>query len=347
VKERQVYERIRRTAQEGLAGLPPDVDDGFLERLPSEVARETGCDAGLRIRHLALDEGRSATCVLGDETRARVVARVPLNGLLLARLEEARANLGRLEGRAGIPVAIANLVPRSLGRIELRGRPVFLESALEGNVPGKRARRMFRRTLRRKAADFLTALHRASREDVLLDDDLFEDRIGHYCDHLAAAVEKGRQAEAVRRMKAGIQARLVGSRFPLVVEHGDFHLGNCLFDRLGRLTGVIDWDLGSARGLPVLDLLHLLVTTERPRKIDGDTAGRLLGGDLGRAAGRFTGDYLAGLGMGPELLEGFLLVYVLNKVLAPILVREGERQRYWRREVVGRALTTVEGAWGR
>jgi ubiquinone/menaquinone biosynthesis C-methylase UbiE len=47
---------------------------------------------------------------------------------------------------------------------------------------------------------------------------------------------------------------------PVVVSHGDLHLDNVLFSQTdGTLTGVIDWDLGSMRGLPMTDLIYLLL----------------------------------------------------------------------------------------
>lgn len=51
-----------------------------------------------------------------------------------------------------------------------------------------------------------------------------------------------------------------GQAIPVVVCHGDLHLGNTLFSPTDqRLTGVVDWDLGELRGLPLLDLTYLLL----------------------------------------------------------------------------------------
>jgi aminoglycoside phosphotransferase (APT) family kinase protein len=46
---------------------------------------------------------------------------------------------------------------------------------------------------------------------------------------------------------------------PLAWTHGDFFLGNCLSDAAGGLTGVVDWELFSTAGLPLLDLLQCMV----------------------------------------------------------------------------------------
>ena len=47
---------------------------------------------------------------------------------------------------------------------------------------------------------------------------------------------------------------------PVLISHGDLHLGNALFAEPGvSLSGIVDWDLGSMRGLPLTDLVYLLL----------------------------------------------------------------------------------------
>ncbi|MFI5065874.1 MAG: aminoglycoside phosphotransferase family protein [Streptosporangiales bacterium] len=48
-------------------------------------------------------------------------------------------------------------------------------------------------------------------------------------------------------------ARLGGTRVPLVAVHGDYAPGNILLDR-GRISGVVDWELGRGAGLPFSDV---------------------------------------------------------------------------------------------
>ena len=42
----------------------------------------------------------------------------------------------------------------------------------------------------------------------------------------------------------------------------DYHLGNILFDKRGKVTSIIDWDIADKCGLPGTDLCHLLVDLE-------------------------------------------------------------------------------------
>jgi aminoglycoside phosphotransferase (APT) family kinase protein len=46
--------------------------------------------------------------------------------------------------------------------------------------------------------------------------------------------------------------------------HGDFWLGNLLFTPdVSRVSGIVDWDQGDEHGLPILDVVHLLLYTRR------------------------------------------------------------------------------------
>ncbi len=54
---------------------------------------------------------------------------------------------------------------------------------------------------------------------------------------------------------------------PAVVIHGDYHLGNVLFETDGRsVSGIIDWDRFRPEGLALLDALHLLVSSTARRR---------------------------------------------------------------------------------
>ena len=49
-----------------------------------------------------------------------------------------------------------------------------------------------------------------------------------------------------------------GKNLKSVLVHGDFWLGNVLFDDEGSISGVIDWEWSRENGLPLLDAMHLL-----------------------------------------------------------------------------------------
>jgi aminoglycoside phosphotransferase (APT) family kinase protein len=342
-KPRRWWQRRRSDPQITVASPQADAQ-ALLDALPGRVASEQGLPSGrLRIARLSVTEGRSATCVLSDEDRPRFVARIPLSGRSLRRCEENATVLARLRACPRVPAELTDRIPRSAGRIDVAGQSVFVETAVPGAPePGGSRRRRVR--ARRAALEFLTSLHVAGRDEVLMDDALFEDRIGHYCDRLEAAFPAPTQRDALRRTRDRLGAGLVGRRWPLVPEHGDFHLGNCLFDADSRLTGVVDWDLGACPGMPVLDVLHALVTTERTGRLDGRTAAMLLREGLPADATAEVRAYGRSLGVENGPMSIWTLVYVVVKLLVPAITREGASRDQWITTVVEPTLEELRGS---
>jgi hypothetical protein len=75
---------------------------------------------------------------------------------------------------------------------------------------------------------------------------------------LAPFVPQG-QRDTLRRMAERMCRVLGEGGTPLVVHHGDFKCANFRYEPSPRprLTGIVDWDLASIPGLPLLDLLTL------------------------------------------------------------------------------------------
>ena len=259
-----------------------------------------------------------------------------------ARCEENLRTLGEAQKMTALPGSLRSFLPRPVGTIDVDGHLVCLETALPGSSSPLGSRSLAQPWLRRRALTFLEELHEATREETVLDRISFEDRVGHYCDRLASQLPDPEEARLVVGLKEALRAKLEGRPSAVVFEHGDFHLGNCLFSAGGaRFSGVIDWDLGSLRGFAVLDLLHLLVTTEPPAEIDDRTALRLLRGDAWSRCGRIVSDYLAAVGMGGDVLRPMSALYILATVFAPFLQREGGRKQSWYKDVVRPNLRTI------
>jgi aminoglycoside phosphotransferase (APT) family kinase protein len=69
-------------------------------------------------------------------------------------------------------------------------------------------------------------------------------------------------ADAVRRMEAELRHALDGRVLPVGLAHGDWWLGNLLTTDDGLTpTAILDWETASDGELPLLDLVHLLVTS--------------------------------------------------------------------------------------
>jgi aminoglycoside phosphotransferase (APT) family kinase protein len=319
--------------------------DSILEELPARLAREQRLPVGsLRIDRISVARGRSATCILSDGASARFVAKIPMNSRSLGRCEENLAVLRQIHSQPAIPEVFQRPIPQPVGQFDIDGLPVFVETAVPGIVEADRGR-LRRQRARRGALRYLTELHAAAREQTPMDDALFEERIGHYCDRLGAAFQGIAEAKMLRSLKERLRVGLGGRSWPFVPEHGDFHLGNCLFEAGGaRLTGVIDWDLGARPGLPVLDVMHFLVTSEGTGRLDGGTAARLLHGGMPAESRALLGGYMAALDIESASQPAWALLYVLVKLLVPAITREGQCRARWLQAVVVPTLRELEGA---
>ncbi|HEY2924993.1 MAG TPA: methyltransferase domain-containing protein, partial [Candidatus Eisenbacteria bacterium] len=71
------------------------------------------------------------------------------------------------------------------------------------------------------------------------------------------------------RFGASLKSSLVGQTVPVVFAHGNYWLGNILFDLNGAIAGVVDWDMGTARGIALADLYHLHLRDASFRKRGG------------------------------------------------------------------------------
>jgi aminoglycoside phosphotransferase (APT) family kinase protein len=219
-------------------------DDAPAETWIPGLAREAGLH-GLR-RCLM---GHPDTLLLvGDDA----IVRVPLNALSRVRCRQNARMLRRLQ-RTGI----AGLVPALLRAGRHRDQEFYCESRIRGiavddPVPGMDG-------LVRQAAVFITEFHRATARDIVLDDRNFRRLVDRDCRRLAACLDADGRA-ALTAVRSVLAAAVAGRPFMTVWSHGDFKVENVLFgaDRKS-IAGVIDWDLARAAGMPLLDVLYLLL----------------------------------------------------------------------------------------
>lgn len=188
-----------------------------------------------------------------------------------------------------------------------RGRVGLADWSTERLLTGSRPPRAVPEPLFGDCLEFLVALGRL-RGDA-----------GRRLAELAAEVEEACSPESASKLHAlaaGLEQRLEG--FPRCFAHGDFFAGNLLTDEQGRLSGVVDWDAAGPGRLPLLDLLHLQLTSSGAYA-DSDWGRVLLERLLppARAGGdEATRKYCAAVGLEPErqLLEALVLAYWLDHV---------------------------------
>jgi len=80
-------------------------------------------------------------------------------------------------------------------------------------------------------------------------------------------------AASVVRLAGTLRDRMRGVTLPVVFQHGDFKVENAIYEPgTCRLLSVIDWEHARRPGLPVLDLLYLLVYNRIIRGADAAQA---------------------------------------------------------------------------
>jgi aminoglycoside phosphotransferase (APT) family kinase protein len=104
------------------------------------------------------------------------------------------------------------------------------------------------------AGDWLQAFHRQTLSGAeQLDAESFEYRVTAVFDRYRRSVGWSQEEEDLSVAVARRAAQLRGCPIPTTGVHGDFWMGNLLTENT-RLTGVLDWELGLADGIPLSDL---------------------------------------------------------------------------------------------
>jgi hypothetical protein len=141
-------------------------------------------------------------------------------------------------------------VPRLLGRGRVAGASWSTESVLPGRRPARLAGSVID-----EVASILAGFPRSEEPPTAHDIDL---------QRLAERFP----AWGTVLSQIGEEVRHVALAVPSVIRHGDLWAGN-LLARQRRLTGIIDWDAWHPRGLPGVDLLHLVANAEAVRSKEG------------------------------------------------------------------------------
>lgn len=282
---------------------------------------------------------------------------IPVAVLKLARGPEAVTSMRReieivrhltADPRLG---ELHSVLPKVLACGETRQHFFLLEQAL----PGVDARRLLsdRRAAERvqvAAAVTVSRLHQCTASAVVVDDalaDLWVDQpmravrgLGYW--HPAIA----RREMSIEALADELHKALLGRRLVVSWVHGDFSPGNIRVTSDGeKVTGILDWETSSINGLPMLDVVQLVLSTrvERKRCELGDVLRTLLTG-AGPSAHELRLLEVAQSSLGGDALSfRNLLVLSWLRHVADNLARSSElnRHRWWVRENVESVLAQV------
>jgi hypothetical protein len=156
---------------------------------------------------------------------------------------------------------LAALLPEPIARGEHGGRAFAVERA----VPGVPARtRMHRDHARSRILDgsatAIDVLHGATGRPAVVDENLLERWVGGPVETLRT-VRPSRGPDALSRLTGELRSALVGQPCSVSWCHGDYWVGNILLDGGECIAGIVDWDAARPDGLPLVDLVHLILTT--------------------------------------------------------------------------------------
>jgi hypothetical protein len=175
-------------------------------------------------------------------------------------------------------------VPRQIASGSIAGRPYIVEHALVGSDGRQLAYDpCARRCLLRTAAHAINELHQRTTTSLIVDDAQLNAWIDEPVLLLQSLVARSPSADrahlSARLREAAEQLRraLPGRVVDVSWIHGDFWVGNFLAEPSGvHLNGIVDWDGAQPDGLPMHDILDLLLHTRRVLALEGELTNTLL-----------------------------------------------------------------------
>jgi aminoglycoside phosphotransferase (APT) family kinase protein len=254
---------VPRVLADAAPSLPPDV-----VRVRIAHAQLTG--TRMTIVTLAAS-GEPACAVIKLPTTAAGARELRAEGGVLAALHA--------DGRLG---DWPRLVPRPLASGSVSDQPYRVDSHARGHDLAVRLLDpVVRRQLLEAAAAAIHVLHRRTASTVTVDAGIAE----RWVDACLADLVRGGAARDARfsaraeRLRAELRDALVGRTLTTSWIHGDYWAGNVLFSPDGAtVQGVVDWAGADAVGLPLHDLLHLVLYTRQV--VSGRGLGQIVRAEL-------------------------------------------------------------------
>lgn len=180
----------------------------------------------------------------------KCVVRIPADGFAYARCV---TNMNALKKLARLQLSFST--PCFLAHDELNGQPFFVESRLQAvDVPYMKLDSAQRGNYAAQAAAILAELHQKTREQLILDEDLFKRLFTEPLAKVRSYVDR-ETASRIEKTETFLRQEALNKPVSLVMVHGDFKVTNLLQDANRRLKGLFDWDMSSPLGLPGVDLI--------------------------------------------------------------------------------------------
>lgn len=257
IKERVLNTRLARLLWPSflfvISGCPRRT---FLQDIfeQSELGRQSGWDGKGRVIVKRILAGNLGTTVMvagpADRGARDVIIRLPSQP---SGCRSCRVNAQALRKLAQSP--LSGNVPRLLGEGVVQGQEFTVESRCPGFEAGYRARGLD--GMLHQACDAVSVLHRQTTRRVLVTDAVFNEIVAPLIQDLVDYCPQD-VGQRLNRFMEVLRTSMLGQAVSLGYIHGDFKLGNFLFDRSGKLTALIDWDGFSENGFQMFDYLTLI-----------------------------------------------------------------------------------------
>ncbi len=281
---------------------PPRFFDNLLEDLKQvgALTPKTGDRAVVRRFYV---NASNAILTVGrrGEQHGECVVVLPSSRDSLERRSREAAILYKLD-MADLP--ISPFVPKPLGEGAIDGQQYLVLSEIRGIAGSGGMRRT--KEMTRRATAILTAFHSSTARQRVVDDALFNRLIAQPLN----IVERQLGPESrhtLGKIGHAMRERLWDRSLPTVWTHGDYKIENVLFDRRSlAVRGVIDWDLSQEEGLPLLDLLYLIVynrTVAEHQRIEPVVLNTVLPAAFTAEESDLCAGYTRALGLRPEHVE--------------------------------------------
>jgi SAM-dependent methyltransferase/aminoglycoside phosphotransferase len=236
-------------------------DDGrarstLLDRLLGDLKARVGSDAPFVFRD-CLVSAKEKVILQGSLGGRDIVLKIPTDPAALAGERANAALLAQLSAQS----QLAPLLPAPIAKGAFQNVAYFVESAVAGLPLARSIASMDRARVARMIEPVLEAMHSRIGEAVPLGvtDSCYRALVA---EPVARLRSFGLDAAVAARLEAELGGGLAAGRWRLGLQHGDFSDNNVLI-RDGRVAGVIDWEHALERGLPALDAIAYLESTER------------------------------------------------------------------------------------
>jgi hypothetical protein len=184
-----------------------------------------------------------------------VIVHVPMNVISIARCKQNKRILLELK-----KTKFGSYTPLFINESSVNNQIYFCESKMPGassNLSSMPAHKID--LITNNALRFITEFHKDSLKDMVVNENNFKRQFSRNFKRIEIHLNK-EYATKLAGIAENLKKRLNNKNMKSVWMHGDYKIENILFDTKNwNIDGVIDWDMSRREGVPLVDLLCILL----------------------------------------------------------------------------------------